>query len=103
MPSSACAIRRWPSNENGFVTTPTVRMPLSLAALAMIGAAPVPVPPPIPAVINTILQSFSSARTSSMLSSAASFPISGLDPAPNPWVISEPSCIFRGARECDSD
>lgn len=36
------------------VTIPTVRISISLAVLAMIGAAPVPVPPPIPAVINTI-------------------------------------------------
>ena len=34
--------------------TPTVSMPLSLAASAMTGAAPVPVPPPIPAVTNNI-------------------------------------------------
>ena len=46
---------RWrPSNWKGLVTTPTVRMPRSRAALAMIGAAPVPVPPPMPAVMNTM-------------------------------------------------
>ena len=37
-----------------FVTTPTVRMPSSLATRAMTGAAPVPVPPPMPAVTNTM-------------------------------------------------
>jgi hypothetical protein len=39
-------MRRWPSNWNGLVTTPTVRMPSSRAAREMTGAAPVPVPPP---------------------------------------------------------
>ncbi len=53
-PSSAWRIRFAPSNWKGFVTTPTVRTPSSLAACAMIGAAPVPVPPPIPAVIKHI-------------------------------------------------
>ncbi len=43
-------MRRTPSNWNGLVTTPTVRMPISRAARAMTGAAPVPVPPPMPAV-----------------------------------------------------
>ena len=50
----AVDILRLPSNANGFVTIPTVRMPCSFAISAMIGAEPVPVPPPIPAVINTI-------------------------------------------------
>ena len=54
MPVSATFIRRPPSKWNGLVTTPTVRMPISRAALAMTGAAPVPVPPPMPAVTNTI-------------------------------------------------
>ena len=48
-------MRRWPSKWNGLVTTPTVRMPMSRAVLAMTGAAPVPVPPPMPAVTNTML------------------------------------------------
>ena len=51
-PSSAWRIRLIPSNWNGFVTTPTVNTPNSRAAWAIIGAAPVPVPPPIPAVIK---------------------------------------------------
>ena len=38
------------------MTTPTVRMPISRAALAMIGAAPVPVPPPMPAVMKHMWQ-----------------------------------------------
>ena len=54
IPSSAFLILILPSNPKGLVTTPTVRIPISLAILATIGAAPVPVPPPIPAVTNTI-------------------------------------------------
>jgi hypothetical protein len=54
MPASATRIRRTPSNWNGLVTTPTVRMPMSRAARAMTGAAPVPVPPPMPAVTKTM-------------------------------------------------
>ena len=54
MPASACAARRGPSNENGRVTTPTVRAPVCLAILATTGAPPVPVPPPSPAVTNTM-------------------------------------------------
>ena len=33
---------------------PTVKIPISLDNFAIIGAAPVPVPPPIPAVTNAI-------------------------------------------------
>ena len=47
-----------PSKWNGLVTTPTVRMPCSRAARAMTGAAPVPVPPPMPAVMNTMCAPF---------------------------------------------
>ena len=47
-------MRRWPSNWNGLVTTPTVRMPSSFATREITGDAPVPVPPPMPAVTNTI-------------------------------------------------
>ena len=55
-PGSATRMRRWPSNWNGLVTTPTVRMPCSRAARAMTGAAPVPVPPPMPAVTKTMCE-----------------------------------------------
>ena len=51
-PDSAWVIRRFPSKLNGFVTTPIVRAPTSLATLATTGAPPVPVPPPSPAVTN---------------------------------------------------
>src|SRR3954462_11760716 len=45
-PRSAWSPRRAPSNENGFVTMPTVSAPTSRAIRATTGAAPVPVPPP---------------------------------------------------------
>ena len=45
MPASAVRIRLCPSNSKGFVTTATVSTPSSFAVRAMIGAAPVPVPP----------------------------------------------------------
>ena len=54
IPFSAESKRRLPSKLNGVVTTPTVKMPISLAISATTGAAPVPVPPPIPAVTNTM-------------------------------------------------
>ena len=44
----------------GIVTIPTVKISNSFAISAIIGAAPVPVPPPIPAVINNILVCVSS-------------------------------------------
>ena len=68
----AAATRSRHSNLNGVVTMPTVSLPMSLAMRAMMGAAPVPVPPPIPAVTNTILVSSGKRlRMSSRLSSAA--------------------------------
>ena len=51
-PDSAWRMRLAPSNWNGLVTTPTVRIPSSRADCAMIGAAPVPVPPPMPAAMK---------------------------------------------------
>ena len=54
MPASACTERRRPSKENGRVTMPMVSAPSLLAISATIGAAPVPVPPPSPAVMNTM-------------------------------------------------
>ena len=47
-------MRALPSKAKGLVTTPTTKMPISLAICATTGAAPVPVPPPIPAVTNNI-------------------------------------------------
>ncbi len=72
-------------------------MPKSLAIRAITGAAPVPVPPPIPAVINTIrVPSFISLSIKSALSSAALLAISGLLPAPRPPVVCAPSCTLTG-------
>ncbi|MNN79329.1 hypothetical protein D3C81_1959600 [compost metagenome] len=92
MPSSAICMRRRPSKGNGRVTTATVRMPISLATSAMIGAAPVPVPPPMPVVMNTMLAPCSTSAMRSRSSSAAWRPTSGLVPAPSPLVTFMPSC-----------
>mmetsp|Transcript_3431 Transcript_3431/g.5115 ORF Transcript_3431/g.5115 Transcript_3431/m.5115 type:complete len:205 (-) Transcript_3431:377-991(-) len=88
--SSACFIRCLPSNPNGLVTTPTVRHPFALATSATTGAAPLPVPPPIPAVMNIMSLPFTIASISSLDSIAASYPTLGLPPAPNPFVNLRP-------------
>ena len=75
---------------NGFVTTPIVKIPISFAKPATIGAAPVPVPPPIPHVTNTISAPLKTSDISVLLSSADCAPISGFAPAPNPLVIFSP-------------
>ena len=54
MPFSATCARFSRSHSNGLVTTATVNMPISLATSATMGAAPVPVPPPMPAVMNSM-------------------------------------------------
>ena len=97
MPCSARPILRLPSKEKGLVTMPTVRMPRSCATSATTGAAPVPVPPPIPAVIKTIWEPLRALAISSLLSSAARWPISGSAPAPRPLVSLEPSCTLTEA------
>src|SRR5207249_3399938 len=84
MPSSACFMRRLPSNVNGLVTTPTVSEPISLATRAITGAAPVPVPPPIPAVMKIMSAPPRCPRSRSTSSSAACLPTAGLPPAPRP-------------------
>ena len=90
-PLSALMIFFWPSKRKGMVTMPMVSTPRSRAMRATTGAAPVPVPPPMPAVINTILVSSSNrADISSALSSAAALATSGLLPAPRPLVVSGP-------------
>src|SRR5581483_1592196 len=98
-PRSACVMRRLPSKLNGLVMTPTVSAPISDASDAMIGAAPVPVPPPMPAVTNTRSAPSSASMILSASSSAALRPVSGLAPAPSPFVSFTPSCIFSGARD----
>src|SRR6185312_13813998 len=100
MPASASFIRFEPSNWKGFVTTPTVRMPASRAARAITGAAPVPVPPPMPAVMNTMLAPSTDAMMSSSASSAALRPTSGREPAPSPRVVCTPSWMRRSASDC---
>jgi len=71
---------------------PTVRIPSSLAIEAITGAAPVPVPPPIPAVMNSIWVFFSRiSLIRSILCQADSLPTEGNDPAPSPlspnWIL----------------
>ena len=97
IPESALTIRCFASNLNGFVTTPTVRIPCSFAIFATTGAAPVPVPPPIPQVTNTMSAPFTAEESSSILSSAAFSPISGCAPAPSPFVSFSPIWIKVGA------
>ena len=97
IPEIALIILCFASNLNGFVTTPTVRIPCSFASLATTGAAPVPVPPPIPHVTNTISAPLMAADNSSALSSAAFAPISGCAPAPSPFVSFSPIWISCGA------
>ena len=89
-PVSARLTRLNPSNTNGLVTTATVSAPAFLAISAIIGAAPVPVPPPMPAVIKTMSGLPISLASSSRLSSTALAPTSGLAPAPSPLVVCLP-------------
>src|SRR5208282_4911597 len=96
---SACTMRRLPSKENGLVTTATARAPISLASEATTGAAPEPVPPPRPAVMNTMSAPSSTSMIFSVSSSAALRPMSGFAPAPSPFVSFAPICSFTGAAE----
>ena len=89
-PRSACSARRFPSKTKGFVTTPTVRISISLARLAMMGAAPPPVPPPRPAVRKTMSAPWSCCRILSVSSMAALRPFSGSAPTPRPLVSFSP-------------
>eukprot|EP00983_Pelagomonas_calceolata_P068145 1149776-Pelagomonas_calceolata.AAC.4 len=66
-----CSARWRPSNVNGVVTMPTVKMPMSLAMEATTCAAPLPVPPPMPAVTNTMSAPCSANSMASRLSRAA--------------------------------
>ncbi|EWS56007.1 hypothetical protein X551_01189 [Methylibium sp. T29] len=81
-------MRRPPSKSKGLVTTPTVRMPISLATRAITGAAPVPVPPPMPAVRKIMLAPAIASRMRPSASSAAALPAAGLEPAPRPVLPS---------------
>ncbi len=93
IPSSAIFMRLRPSNGKGLVTTATVKIPISLATSATMGAAPVPVPPPIPAVIKTISAPVIISAIRSRSSRAAWRPTSGFAPAPKPLVSSPPIWI----------
>ena len=72
---------------NGLVTTAAVKIPASRHASAITGAAPVPVPPPMPAVMNTMWLPSMNAMISSCDSMAAALPASGFAPHPSPWVV----------------
>ena len=102
IPFSAFDILVLFSNANGFVTIATVKMPSSLAICAITGAAPVPVPPPMPAVINTRSAPFKTSVKEDLLSSAAFLPISGIAPAPFPPVNLSPICNLLSAFEMRS-
>mmetsp|Transcript_19139 Transcript_19139/g.32904 ORF Transcript_19139/g.32904 Transcript_19139/m.32904 type:complete len:312 (-) Transcript_19139:203-1138(-) len=97
MPSVACVERRRPSKLNGWVTTPTVKIPKSFAILATTGAAPVPVPPPMPAVMNTRSAPCTIFVSASCDSWAACCPREGFPPQPSPRVSSEPICTLLAA------
>ncbi len=97
MPSSARRRRCAPSQENGRVTTATVRAPWLRAISATTGPAPVPVPPPMPAATKTMSASFRISESSSRLSSAACRPFSGLPPEPRPRVTWLPIRTMLGA------
>ena len=97
MPFAALFQRFLPSNVKGLVTTATVSAPQSMEAFAITGAAPVPVPPPIPAVMNTMSASWMWEMISSIVSSAAFCPSSGLAPAPLPPATFSPSWILISA------
>src|ERR1700691_824037 len=100
MPCSATRERLLPSISKGLVTTATVRMPSSLATCATTGAAPVPVPPPIPAVMNSISQPSMSSMMRSRSSMAAWRPTSGSAPAPTPLGMLQPICRAVRTFEC---
>jgi hypothetical protein len=97
--SPAFPILLCPSNENGLVTTHTVKIPSSFEISAITGAAQEPVPPHNPQVINTISAPSNVALNSSLDSSAAFLPISGSLPAQSPLVVAFQIVIFLGAFE----
>jgi len=98
-PSRAYQNLLFHSNENGLVTTPTVRIPISLAICAITGAAPVPVPHHIPAVTKIISASIRIDLISSRFSSADFLPTSGIAPAQSHFVRLSQMFTFLGARD----
>src|SRR5919202_5280521 len=98
-PSSAALRRLKPSKPNGSVTTATVSARAWRAMSAMIGAAPVPVPPPRPAVRKIMsAPSITSVRASRLISAARS-PACGSPPAPRPLAARPPIGILRMAED----
>ena len=95
-PWSALVMRRPPSQSKGLVTTPTVRMPISLATRAITGAAPVPVPPPMPAVMNSMCAPSMAARMSSTASFGRLAALLGLAAGAQP-ALPELDGLVRGA------
>mmetsp|Transcript_10468 Transcript_10468/g.33151 ORF Transcript_10468/g.33151 Transcript_10468/m.33151 type:complete len:223 (-) Transcript_10468:263-931(-) len=102
MAASACLILRCPSNEKGFVTTPTVSAPAALAASATMGAPPEPVPPPMPATTNTMSDPATILEISSNDSFADAAPVSGEPPAPSPREVPAPRPRRLGESEASS-
>ena len=100
IPFSAFSLLLLPSNTNGFVTIPTVKIPIFLANSHTTGAAPVPVPPPIPAVTNTISAPSNNFFIFSSSSLAAISPNKGFEPAPNPFVVFFPIWSWVSAFDC---
>ena len=94
IPSRALFILLGPSKLKGSVTIPTVNTPSSLEICEITGAAPVPVPPPIPAVMNTMSAPSIKAIIASLSASTASLPTLEFAPAPNPLVKFFPTCIL---------
>src|SRR5262245_7067204 len=96
-------MRRLPSRLKGNVITATVNTlppspPSWLAIDATTGAAPVPVPPPRPVVMNTMSAPSSASQIFSVSSTAAWRPTSGFEPAPRPLVSLVPIWILTPAR-----
>ena len=95
-PSSALSSRAL-STRNGEETIAMTIAPSLLAISAIVGEAPVPVPPPIPAVMKTRFAPFNKSAISFLDSSAHCFAISGYPPAPNPLVSAFPMSNFLSA------
>jgi len=87
-----------PSKLKGFVTTQTVKIPISFATCAITGAAHVQVPPHIQAVTKSISVSCRYFLISSILSSAAFLPTSGLAQAQSHLVIFSQILTFFSAK-----
>jgi hypothetical protein len=90
IPSSAFTVLFLPSNQNGFVTTPIVNIPISLAIFAITGPAHVQVQPQVQSVMKTMSVSCNIFLISPSLSSADFLHISGFAPAHKPLVKFNP-------------